>query len=101
MPAPTKMSLIDRVDETDRAIGNVARGDVLRVGANFEQCTSSSSTGERLLLQHLAPTRERHPERWGSSVAAYLHAGESYEGGGTSPHIERASSVFTGKRPGR
>jgi isopentenyldiphosphate isomerase len=31
-----------------------------------------------LLLQRLARTRERHPFRWGSSVAGYLYAGETY-----------------------
>ncbi len=32
-----------------------------------------------LLIQQLASTRTRHPGSWGSSVAAYLFSGESYE----------------------
>jgi isopentenyldiphosphate isomerase len=34
---------------------------------------------DRLLLQKLAPTRQRHAGYWGSSVAAYLFANETYE----------------------
>lgn len=33
-----------------------------------------------MLLQQLAAERDRSPLRWGSSVAAYLHTGESYAG---------------------
>jgi len=32
-----------------------------------------------LLLQQLSPQRERHPAAWGSSVAGYVLAGETYE----------------------
>ena len=34
--------------------------------------------GGRLLLQQLAPVRDRNPLRWGSSVAAYVRPGETY-----------------------
>jgi isopentenyl-diphosphate delta-isomerase len=77
--APTRTSLIDRVDDRDHPIGVVQRGDVLRLGANFRTVHVFVLHGDLILLQKLAPTRERHPERWGSSVAAYLHAGEDYE----------------------
>lgn len=80
MPAPAKTSLIDRVDDNDLAVGRVPRGEVLRIGANFRTVhVFVFREGGDLLLQQLAPTRARHPERWGSSVAAYLYAGESYE----------------------
>lgn len=79
MPAPTPSSLIDRVDPKDRPIGLVPRGEVLRIGANFRTVHVFVLHDGRLLLQQLAPTRERHPCRWGSSVAAYLFAGETYE----------------------
>lgn len=52
---------------------------MFHVGANFRTVHVFVLRGSQLLLQRLAPSRERHPERWGSSVAAYLHAGESYE----------------------
>jgi isopentenyl-diphosphate Delta-isomerase len=52
---------------------------VLRIGANFRTVHVFVFHDGRLLLQKLAPTRERHPCRWGSSVAAYLFAGEDYE----------------------
>jgi isopentenyl-diphosphate delta-isomerase len=79
MPAPTKTSLIDVVDDEDRPIGRLPRGEVLEAGANFRTVHVFVFHEDRLLLQQLAPTRERHPERWGSSVAAYLHASEHYE----------------------
>jgi isopentenyl-diphosphate delta-isomerase len=79
VPAPAKTSLIDLVDEQDEPIGRVARGEVLELGANFRTVHVFVFHAGKLLLQQLAPTRERHPERWGSSVAAYLHAGEGYE----------------------
>jgi len=79
MPAPAKTSLVDCVDDEDRVVGRLPRGDVLEAGANFRTVHVFVFHGDRLLLQQLAPTRERYPERWGSSVAAYIFAGESYE----------------------
>jgi isopentenyl-diphosphate Delta-isomerase len=79
MPAPTKTSLIDRVDNRDEPVGRIPRGEVLDFGANFRTVHVFVFHDELILLQQLASTRERHPERWGSSVAAYLHAGEDYE----------------------
>jgi isopentenyl-diphosphate delta-isomerase len=79
MPAPTKTSPIDCVDDHDHPVGTIPRGQVLEVGANFRTVHVFVFHDDLLLLQQLSPKRERHPERWGSSVAAYLHAGESYE----------------------
>jgi 16S rRNA (adenine1518-N6/adenine1519-N6)-dimethyltransferase len=79
MPSPTSSNLIDVVDSHDREIGTVPRGAVLERGENFR--TAHVFVFDRhgdLLLQRLAPERPRHPDRWGSSVAAYLFAGESY-----------------------
>jgi isopentenyl-diphosphate delta-isomerase len=71
--------LIDRVDEANHPVGLVPRADVFRVGANFRtvHVLVFNDSGD-LLLQRLAATRERHPCKWGSSVAGYLHAGETY-----------------------
>jgi isopentenyl-diphosphate Delta-isomerase len=79
VPAPSPQTLIDQVDQSDRPIGKVRRGDVLRLGGNFRTAHVFVFHGDHLLLQRLASQRERHPGRWGSSVAAYLFAGESYE----------------------
>lgn len=73
-------SPIDVVDPDDNPIGTVARGEALVLGANFRTVHVFVFHAGSLLLQKLAPTRERNPEHWGSSVAAYLHAGETYEG---------------------
>jgi isopentenyldiphosphate isomerase len=79
MPRAGANALIDRVDEQNRSVGIVARQDVFNEHANFRtvHVLVLNHAGE-LLLQQLAPTRERHPLRWGSSVAGYIYAGESY-----------------------
>jgi isopentenyl-diphosphate Delta-isomerase len=79
MPAPSASSLIDRVDTRDHKVGEVERGNALELGANFRTVHVFVLHDGDVLLQRLAPTRGRHPGRWGSSVAAYLFAGETYE----------------------
>jgi isopentenyl-diphosphate Delta-isomerase len=80
MAAPSASDLIDRVDEFDRPIGVVERGSVFEQRANFRVVhIFVFDTASRLLLQRLGRKRERNPLRWGSSVAGYLHANESYE----------------------
>lgn len=78
MPAPRSTSLIDLVDQADHVIGRVPRGRVFTTRAGFRvtHIFVFNSTGD-LLLQRLGEERRRNPLRWGSSVAAYLHAGES------------------------
>lgn len=78
MTAPTKSSLVDTVDSRDRPIGTMARGQVLPAGSNFRTAHVFIRTDSGLLLQRLGASRSRHPLRWGSSVAAYLFAGEDY-----------------------
>jgi isopentenyl-diphosphate delta-isomerase len=103
LSAPGKAGEIDRVDPQDRAVGTVRRGDALAAGANFRTVhVFVFDTAHQLLLQRLAPSRERHPERWGSSVAAYLHAGETYRAAGQRRlseelAIEGARLAFVGK----
>jgi isopentenyldiphosphate isomerase len=60
-------------------IGVIGRNNVFRERVNFRVCHDLifSSRGD-LLVQQLASTRIRHPGYWGSSVAAYVFAGESY-----------------------
>lgn len=80
MAAPGPSALIDRVDPEDRPIGRIARRDALVAGANFRTAhVFVFDRADRLLLQRLAPTRDRSPGLWGSSVAGYLFAGEDYE----------------------
>jgi isopentenyldiphosphate isomerase len=79
MAAPSASTLIDRVDDYDRPIGVVERGAVFEQHANFRVVhIFVFDTAGRLLLQKLGHKRERNPLRWGSSVAGYLYAGESY-----------------------
>lgn len=79
MGAPTQSTLIDVVDEADRPVGVIRRGDVVDSGAGFRTVhVLVTNTQGHLLLQQLADGRQRNPARWGSSVAGYLFAGESY-----------------------
>lgn len=72
--------MIDAVSENDVPVSIVERGEVFELKANFRvvHVLVFNSRGE-LLIQRLSATRERHPGYWGSSVAGYLFAGESYE----------------------
>jgi isopentenyldiphosphate isomerase len=72
--------LIDTVNQSDAPIGVIRRNEVFRKRANFRVAHDLifNSRGE-LLVQQLARTRIRHPGFWGSSVAAYVFAGESYQ----------------------
>ncbi len=76
MPAST---VVDKVNEQDQPIGTIDRAELFKRPANFRvtHVFIFNSRGE-LLLQRLSPTRLRHPGRWGSSVAAYVGAGEDY-----------------------
>lgn len=72
--------LVDVVDQADQPIGKIPRGLLFHEHANFRVAHDLifNSQGE-LLIQQIAGTRNRHPGYWGSSVAAYMFAGESYE----------------------
>jgi len=71
--------LIDAVDDQDNVIGTVERSAVFRAKANFRVVHIFLFNGRNeLLIQQLSASRDRHPCQWGSSVAGYVHAGESY-----------------------
>jgi isopentenyldiphosphate isomerase len=77
--APTPASWLDRVDDADRPAGRVRRREVFEEKAGFRVAhVFVFDRAGRLLLQQLAPGRERHPMLWGSSVAGYLHRHEDY-----------------------
>jgi isopentenyl-diphosphate Delta-isomerase len=79
MPTPSTDTLIDSVDSADRPIGVVARGDVFQEHAGFRvaHIFVFNMDGD-LLLQQVGRERDRSPLLWGSSVASYLFAGETY-----------------------
>jgi isopentenyl-diphosphate Delta-isomerase len=80
MATVTEGMVIDTVDRNDEPIGLIHRDEVFIKRASFRVAHDLifNSRGE-LLVQQLASTRTRHPGYWGSSVAAYLFAGESYQ----------------------
>lgn len=78
MPSPTSNDSIDRVDANDHVVGTVPRGDALTAGAGFRvvHVLVLNHAGD-VLLQQVGSVGTRSPGRWGSSVAGYLHAGET------------------------
>ena len=76
----TADQVIDSVDSRDRVIGSVERSDALQQGANFRVAhLFLFNDNSELLLQRLASSRPRHPGCWGSSVATYVNAAETYQ----------------------
>jgi isopentenyldiphosphate isomerase len=73
-------TLIDAVDDQDRAIGVVPRGARFERRVNFRVAhLFLFNSKSALLLQQIAPARARHPLQWGASAAGHVLAGESYD----------------------
>jgi isopentenyldiphosphate isomerase len=73
--------MIDVVDDHDHPIGQMRRSTVFSEKANFRVAhVLIFNAAGNLLIQQLSAHRERHPLKWGSSVASYIPAGESYRG---------------------
>ena len=80
MQQPSDQMMIDTVDQRDRVIGQIRRGNVLGSGHSFRVVhVFVFNKSNELLVQRIHPSRNRHPGYWGSSIAAYVFAGESYE----------------------
>jgi isopentenyldiphosphate isomerase len=73
-------SIVATVDDDDKVIGTIKRGDVFRFGVNFRvvHIFLFNRNGE-LLIQKIAPYGTRSPGLCGSSVAGYVLANETYE----------------------
>lgn len=80
MPIVSQNMILDQVNQADVPIGHIRRRDVFAKHAGFRvaHVLVFNSAGD-LLLQRLSLSRNRNPGSWGSSVAAYLFASESYE----------------------
>jgi isopentenyldiphosphate isomerase len=79
---PSSDMIIDTVDHFDYPVGTIVRREVLETGHNFRVAhLFLFNTAGELLIQQLSAHRERHPLAWGSSVACYLFAGETYDDG--------------------
>ena len=81
MPIVSRNMILDQVNRADDPVGRIRRRDVFAKHAGFRvaHILVFDSGGDYLLLQRLALRRDRNPGAWGSSVAAYLFASESYE----------------------
>jgi isopentenyl-diphosphate delta-isomerase len=72
--------VVDQVNQADVPIGLVRREEVFAKHAGFRVAhVLIFNSQEQLLLQRLALSRNRNPGAWGSSVASYLFASESYQ----------------------
>lgn len=79
MTSVSQEMLVDAVNGSDVPVGVIARAELFQKHANFRVAHDLIfNSSSELLIQKLARTRLRHPGYWGSSVAAYLFAGESY-----------------------
>lgn len=103
MSAVSEEMVIDGVDQNDSSVQEVVRNQVFSKRVNFRVVHDLvfNRRGE-LLVQRLSPTRTRHPGFWGSSVAGYLFAGETYVSAATRRLGEElgvfsASLAYVGK----
>lgn len=72
-------ALVDVVDPMDRVVGTLLRNKLLSSGANFRVVhILVFNSHKELVLQRIAPGL-RHAGMWGSSVAGYVQAGETYD----------------------
>jgi isopentenyldiphosphate isomerase len=68
------------VDEYDRPRGGVPKSELsMHPGLHFRTAHAFIFRDSNLLLQQLAPRRDRHPLQYGSSVACFVRPNESYE----------------------
>jgi 16S rRNA (adenine1518-N6/adenine1519-N6)-dimethyltransferase len=80
MPAVSPHMMIDSVDDHDRPVGVIRRDQVFVRHANFRvvHCLVFNRR-DQLLLQRIGKENPRHPGLWGSSVAGYIFANETYD----------------------
>jgi isopentenyl-diphosphate delta-isomerase len=80
MPVVSDDMILDVVNQADVPVGRIKREDVFAAQAGFRVAhVLILNSQEELLLQRLALSRKRNPGAWGSSVASYLFASESYQ----------------------
>ncbi|HEU4635892.1 MAG TPA: NUDIX domain-containing protein [Edaphobacter sp.] len=72
-------ALVDVVDGSDRVVGTLLRRKLLPSGANFRVVHIFVFNDRRELLLQCIAQGLRNSAMWGSSVAGYLQAGESYD----------------------
>jgi isopentenyl-diphosphate delta-isomerase len=71
---------IDIVDDADAVVGTMLRADLAHRPHNFRVAhIFVFDSTDRLVLGQLGTERTNDPGLWGSSVAAHLWAGETYE----------------------
>jgi len=81
MPETQPWDTVDLVDAYDQVVGRAPVAEAIAsADAGFRTAhILLFNSDAQVLLQRLSAERIRHPLRWGSSVAAIVHAGETYE----------------------
>jgi isopentenyl-diphosphate Delta-isomerase len=79
MRASARNMVIDRVDGANHVIGRIARGAVFKQKANFRVVHVIVKNRDGAILIQKIAGGLRHEGAWGSSVAGYLKAGETYK----------------------
>ncbi len=79
MATVTEGMVVDRVDRDDQPIGLIHRDEVFIKHARSRRPRSHFQLARRTLGSAAGEYSRSHPGYWGSSVAAYLFAGESYQ----------------------
>jgi ADP-ribose pyrophosphatase YjhB (NUDIX family) len=81
MSASSSSMVIDAVDAANRPTGQIDRAKVFSQKANFRtvHVLIRSLDRKNILLQELPSNHARSPSKLGSSVAGYIHSGESYQ----------------------
>lgn len=103
MPVVSEDMIVDVVNQADVPVGSVKRENVFATHAGFRVAhVLIFNSQKELLLQRLAFSRKRNPGAWGSSVASYLFASESYEAAaarrvGDELGVQVPSLTFIGK----
>lgn len=77
---PGPEMLVDIVDDQDNAVDRRKRSELFKAPGGFRTVHAFIFNSQgKLLLQQQSQHRCRGPLTWGSSVAGYLFAGETYE----------------------
>ncbi len=81
MPNPVSQELLDVVDENDRVIEVMPRGEVHRLGLMHRSVHILLFNGKgELFIQKRSMSKDSNPGLWDSSAAGHVDSGEDYLG---------------------
>lgn len=100
MPLDDKNELFVWVDEHDRELGTITRGEAHDGSGKIHQAVKIlilNHEGTKILLQQRSSTKDTNPNKWSVGVGGHLEPGESYEAAARRELVEeigiKASAV--------